>query len=239
MTLQTTKSVTQKKKKEEKLRPYQEIHNAIMRGRARRSKLAFTIILCLATAIGVFFITDASFTLVEQIASSLIVFFTGVSLILMIFLVRENISASEKEENLVNTVIIFLKEQMYSDEILKTIDKRAEIGSSAGQTRTLFQMLSIPFITSIAAYLYGIPIFIELFVVCSLILFFFTLSLLVETGRANSDIIIRHAIAEYQYLESQAQITVNQDTGSHNNQRIYDFSLACCFLVLLRWFIRR
>jgi hypothetical protein len=150
--------------------------------------------------------------ILENISSSIATFILLFFLLISLYIGLQNIFQSGYEEELLDAGINFLVEGNYSEEVLQIIEKRAEIGITAGETRTLVPILFFTITVPVIVIL-KLPIdnFIYLFTVCSTVLILF----LLEVDRSNLDAIIKQVCFIYR-IENKK---VSQEKGLRNNRK--------------------
>lgn len=123
--------------------------------------------------------------------------------VIFLFVMFENLRPSDEETTWVRMSLDFLRREQFDDHVLEAIDKRAEIGSAASQTRTLMAILGLSIaIPSL------LPVFVQARPLNDIALPLsgvgvLLLGLFRELERANTDTNIRHAIAEYRSEQKQ------------------------------------
>ena len=128
----------------------------------------------------------------------------GTAIVLLAILVLDSLGLTERESKLVAIGLTFLERGQYANYIIETIDSRAEIGSAAGQIRTLFPILTLPIVISLVGLQLNILTIdgtLGIMILVILVIAFFK-----ELDRANIDVVIRHVIAEYRCNQRRQRI---------------------------------
>jgi hypothetical protein len=147
------------------------------------------------------------FQVVSLFISSLI-FFT--SLLLSLLLIYRGIGYAISEPSVMSKCIGFLVSEAADDAAIENLKTRAEIGSSISPIRALVPILLIPICISILQNNVVLPLQSWLIIGMLLTALFFPLAL--DTYNAGIDSFIRHAVAEFRYLQSKSKTEMQSDS---------------------------
>jgi hypothetical protein len=176
-------------------RPYDRIHTVITKGRKRLWWLIPASLIGVGISGVSWLINTTTGVPFEVIPMAILQGIIGFLCVITLGLVGESLGYTDSEKKFINQILEVLNREHFSDELIAAIDKRAEIGSSAGQIRTLSPLLILPIMISAVGVQIKFPPYLVTIIVGLLVLIVSTF--FKEVDRANSDVIIRHAIAEY------------------------------------------
>lgn len=176
-------------------RPYQRLHAHLRNTRKRHRwwypALAVAII---SGLISLLFNSVRGFSL-EIMSLAVLHGVLGLSAVAVMMLIIHNLNVTEAEEPLVTAGMAFLTSERLTPGDIETIDARAEVGSAAGQVRTIIPVVALPIVIALVGTSFDIATTER--AVVALIFMLGVVALLQELDRANTDAIIRQSIAEY------------------------------------------
>lgn len=129
---------------------YEQVHYHITKKRQREKWVIVALIIGLLVLALIYALTSRAVPLLEKFYLSITLGGFASVMTLLVVLATENFSRTAEDSKFIEEVLRFLNDFDRPQVEIDTLDKRAEIGISAGQIRTLFPILAIPILIPIA-----------------------------------------------------------------------------------------
>jgi hypothetical protein len=167
------------------------------------------ILLGLIVGMGVFVDNaTSSISLLESINSAVLWGLAVMYASFLIVLAKRHLDHAEIENKLIEIGITFLREHRCNDAQRSLLLQRAQIGSSAGQTRAILPIFLAPFIVTLI-FQSALHTTIKLGIVS--VFAYVAIAFFRELGRANIDVVIGQSVVEYDYELKYPQSTLQPE----------------------------